>query len=86
MINENPMTLPGVGWDPLYAGPMRRLVRGVRILARDGRIPRPLRGLAAFGLLPLPGPIDEAALAIVGAVLWLWYRDRLRAAWLEAGQ
>jgi len=53
----------------------------VRLLARDGRIPRPLRWLAAFGLLPLPGPLDEAALVLVGAVLWLFYRRTLREAW-----
>ena len=41
---------------------MRRLIRAVRILARDGRIPRPLRWLAAVGLLPVPGPFDEAVL------------------------
>ena len=60
---------------------MRRLLRAVRLLARDGRIPRPLRWLAAFGLLPLPGPLDEAALVLVGAVLWLFYRRTLREAW-----
>jgi hypothetical protein len=40
-----------------------------------------LRWLAAFGLLPLPGPLDEAALVLVGAVLWLFYRRTLREAW-----
>jgi hypothetical protein len=53
----------------------------VRILARDGRIPRPLRGLAAFGALPIPGPFDEAVLLVVGVLLWLFYRDCLREAW-----
>jgi hypothetical protein len=60
---------------------MRRLLRAVRLLAGDGRIPKPLRGLAAFGLLPLPGPIDEAALLLVAAVLWLFYRRTLREVW-----
>ena len=59
----------------------RRLIRGVAILARDGRIPRPLRGLVAFGLLPVPGPFDEAVLLLVGLVLWVFYRDSLRRAW-----
>jgi hypothetical protein len=58
----------------------------VKILAADGAIPRPLRGLAAFGVLPIPGPVDEAALVLVGAFLWLFYRDRLRFAWAAAGQ
>ena len=59
----------------------RRLIRAVAILARDGRIPRPLRGLVAFGLLPVPGPFDEAVLLLVGLVVWLFYRDSLRGAW-----
>ena len=63
---------------------VRRLVRAVKILAADGAIPRPLRGLAAFGLLPVPGPLDEAALLVVGLVLWLFYRRRLRSAWSRA--
>jgi hypothetical protein len=64
---------------------VRRLLRAVKLLARDGRIPKPLRGLAAFGLLPLPGPLDEAALALVGAILWLFYRRALRDAWAASG-
>ena len=62
----------------------RRLIRAVAILARDGRIPRPLRGLVAFGLLPVPGPFDEAGLLLVGVVLWVFYRDSLRRAWGRA--
>jgi hypothetical protein len=60
---------------------LARTARAVRILARDGRIPRPLRGGAAFGLLPLPGPLDEAVLLLVGLVLALFYRERLAEAW-----
>jgi hypothetical protein len=55
-----------------------RTIRAVRILARDVRIPRPLRGAAAFGLLPLPGPLDEAVLLLVGLVLSLLPRAALR--------
>jgi hypothetical protein len=62
----------------------RRLVRAVRLLARDGALPRWLRGLAALGLAPIPGPFDEAVLLVVAAILWLGYRDRLRAAWRAA--
>ena len=64
---------------------MRRLLRAVKLLARDGRIPKPLRGLAAFGLLPIPGPVDEAALVLVGAVLWVFYRRTLHEAWAASG-
>jgi hypothetical protein len=63
---------------------MRRILRAVRILARDGGLPRWLRGLAAVGIAPIPGPFDEAVLLVVAAILWLGYRDRLRAAWREA--
>ena len=60
------------------------MLRAVRILARDGRIPKPLRGLALVGVAPIPGPFDEAALLLVGALLWVFHRDRLREAWARA--
>jgi hypothetical protein len=63
---------------------MRRTVRAVRVLLRDGGLPRWLRWLAAVGLAPIPGPVDEAVLLLVAAILWLGYRERLRAAWREA--
>jgi hypothetical protein len=63
-----------------------RTIRAVKLLARDGRIPRPLRWLAAFGLLPIPGPVDEAVLVLVALLLWLFYRDRLADSWARAGQ
>jgi hypothetical protein len=62
----------------------RRLIRAVKILAGDGRIPKPLRGLVAFGLLPIPGPFDEAALLVVGLLLLTFYREPLRQAWSRA--
>jgi hypothetical protein len=61
-----------------------RTILAVKILARDGRIPRPLRAAAAVGLLPIPGPLDEAVLLAVGALLWLFYRERLGEAWQRA--
>jgi hypothetical protein len=63
----------------------RRLLSAVRLLARDGGLPRWLRALAAVGLAPIPGPFDEAVLLVVAAILWLGYRERLRAAWRESG-
>jgi hypothetical protein len=56
----------------------------VRLLTRDGGLPRWLRGLAAIGLAPIPGPFDEVVLLVVAAILWLGYRERLRAAWRAA--
>jgi hypothetical protein len=56
------------------------------LLARDGRIPRPLRWLAAIGLLPIPGPIDEAILLLVAVPLAIFYREPMREAWNHAGR
>ena len=61
-----------------------RSIRAARILARDPRIPKPLRWAAAVGLLPIPGPLDELVLALVGGMLWLFYRDRFAVAWQQA--
>ncbi len=61
--------------------------RSALLRARDWRgtgVPRPLRGLVAFGLLPVPGPFDEAVLLLAGLVLWVFYRDSLRRAWGRA--
>jgi hypothetical protein len=63
---------------------IRRTIRAVAILARDGRIPRWLRGAAALGLLPLPGPFDEVVLLLVALLLWIFYPDRLKEAWQRA--
>jgi hypothetical protein len=64
----------------------RRLIRAVKILARDGRIPKPLRVLAAIGLLPVPGPFDELVLVVVGSLLWVFYRRPLLEAWSQASK
>jgi hypothetical protein len=63
---------------------IKRTARAIRALFRDDGLPRWLRGLAAFGVAPVPGPFDEVALVVVGAILWVGYRERLRAAWREA--
>lgn len=59
-------------------------MKAVRILARDGKIPRPLRWLAVIGLLPIPGPFDEGILLVVAALLFVFYPHRTRAAWRAA--
>ena len=61
-----------------------RAIRAVRLLATDRRIPRPLRALAALGLLPIPGPFDEAVLLLVAVPLMLFYRGPMREAWRRA--
>ena len=62
----------------------RQAVRAVKALARDGRIPRPVRALVAIGLLPVPGPFDEAVLLIAAALLFSFYRGPLLEAWRES--
>jgi hypothetical protein len=65
---------------------LRRTFRAVRIAGIDKRIPRPLRALAALGLLPIPGPLDELILALVAVPLALFYRRPLAEAWKPAAE
>jgi hypothetical protein len=62
-----------------------RTIRAMRILARDRRIPRPVRAVAAVGLLPIPGPFDEALLVLVAPIFAIFYRAPMREAWATAG-
>lgn len=63
---------------------LARVIRATRILVRDGRVPRPLRWLAAIALLPIPGPFDEAVLLLIAPPLFVFYREPLREAWRSA--
>jgi hypothetical protein len=63
---------------------LERTIRAVRLAAGDARIPRPLRALAAFGLLPIPGPVDEVVLLVVAVPLAVLYREPLADAWRRA--
>jgi hypothetical protein len=56
----------------------------VSLLARDGRIPKPLRWIAGLGLMPIPGPVDEAILVLIAPVFLILYRQPLREAWVQA--
>ena len=67
-----------------FAAFLKRTARAVRIFLRHGGVPRPIRWLAAFGLAPIPGPIDEAVLLLVAAILFVFYRRELREAWKQA--
>ncbi|MCW3069559.1 MAG: hypothetical protein JWL67_2184 [Solirubrobacterales bacterium] len=73
------------GFAPATVTEMRasvgRTLRAMKILARDRRIPRPLRWLAALALLPIPGPFDEAVLLLIAPVFLIFYRPHLRDAW-----
>ena len=61
-----------------------KTIRALRLVVADGRIPRPLRWLAALGLLPIPGPFDEAVLLLVAPPILVFYREPLRDAWRRA--
>jgi hypothetical protein len=61
-----------------------KLIRAMRILAKDERVPKPVRWLAGISLLPIPGPFDEALLILVAPVLLVFYRGPLRDAWAGA--
>lgn len=56
----------------------------MRIVVGHGGIPRPIRWLAAVGLLPVPGPFDEAVLLLVALILFVFYRPQLREAWTRS--
>ena len=56
---------------------LRAVYRALKRLALDERLPRPVRWLLIFGLLPIPGPVDEIALG-AAAVLLPCYRRRVR--------
>jgi hypothetical protein len=61
-----------------------RVTRASAIVLRDKRIPRPLRWAGAIGLLPIPGPVDEAVLLVVAVPLFALFREPMREAWRAA--
>ena len=58
-----------------------RTVNAIRLLARDERIPKPLRWVAGIGLLPIPGPVDEFVLILIAPIFLAFYREPMREAW-----
>ena len=61
-----------------------RTIRAVGIVARDERIPKPLRWLTGIAALPIPGPFDEVVLLVVAPILYVFYREPMREAWRAA--
>ena len=47
-------------------------------------MPKPLRWVAGIGLLPIPGPVDEAVLLLVAPIFAIFYRGPMRDAWARA--
>ena len=56
----------------------------MKLLARDTRIPKPLRWIAGLALLPIPGPVDEVVLLLIAPAFLTFYRSPMREAWHEA--
>jgi hypothetical protein len=58
---------------------IKQLARTLRALAKDPRIPRPVRWLLLFAILPIPGPVDElVGLLALGLIAIFWrpvYRE-----------
>jgi hypothetical protein len=57
---------------------LKVLLRTLKALARDPRIPRPLRALLVIGLLPIPGPFDEAVLLLAFGLIAVFCRPIYR--------
>lgn len=57
---------------------LHRWIRLAKALAREKRLPRVLRWLLIFGLLPIPGPVDEIAALLALTVVVIFYRPILR--------
>lgn len=61
------------GWQAL-----RQIMKAVKQLAKDKRLPWWLRGLLLVGLVQIPVlPIDEIALVAAIAIIAIWYRQPL---------
>ena len=60
-------------------GSMRVYVRVAKRLVHEPHLPRPLRALLVFALLPIPGPVDELALLAAAVTIAVFYRPRFKA-------
>lgn len=57
---------------------MEPYLRVAKRLVKEPHLPRPLRALIAFALLPIPGPVDEAALVVAALTIAVFYRPRFK--------
>jgi len=60
---------------------IRHLLRTGKVLANDPTIPKWIRWLFVFGLLPIPLFFDEAALIIATVLLLVSHRQTVLQAW-----
>ena len=60
-----------------WVGDAMKHIRVARKLARDQAIPRWLRWMLLFGLLPIPGPLDDIVAVIAAGIIFIGYRGRL---------
>lgn len=59
-------------------GRVRRLLSALKALARDPRIPKPVRWVLVLSLLPVPGPFDEAVGLVALGLIAVFWRPVLR--------
>lgn len=60
---------------------LKHCFRAAKHLAHDPNLPRWVRWLGSFGLLPIPGPLDELAVMVVALTCLVFYRSALRDSW-----
>ena len=64
----------------------RHLLRTAKALAREPRIPRWIRWLFAFGLLPIPLFFDELALVAATGLMAVFHRRTVREVWRQTAE
>jgi hypothetical protein len=58
-------------------------LRVAKRLATEPHLPRPLRWLLVFAVLPIPGPVDEGALILAALMIAVFYRPRFKTVLAE---
>jgi hypothetical protein len=62
---------------------VRHVLRAAKVLAREPTIPRWIRWLFVFGLMPIPLFFDEVALILATGLMLVFHRRSVVAAWAE---
>ena len=82
--DPHPVRLDGGATEGPTGARLERLLKLAKLLARDPRIPRPVRALILVGLLPVPGPFDELVLIGAVALLFVIRPGLIRTLWRES--